>query len=79
MNKKARADEKKAEEEAAKAKAMIEAQARKMEEANNKAAKDNTVSPDVVMTDKPENNINELLSTVCWNPRGRLRTQSTLT
>ena len=64
MNKKARADEKKAEEEAAKAKAMIEAQARKMEEANNKAAKDNTVSPDVVMTDKPENNINELLSTV---------------
>ena len=64
MTKKTRADEKKAEEEAAKSKARIEAQAKKTEEANSIAAKDNTVSPDTLATDKPENNINELLNAV---------------
>jgi len=64
MSKKTRAEEKKAEEEAAKAKARTEAQAKKTAEANSIAAKDNTVSPDTLTTDKPENNINELLSAV---------------
>ena len=62
--KKDRADEKKAEEEAAKVKAAIEAEAKRVEEANKQTEMENAVSPDSSTIDLPDADINNYLAAV---------------
>ena len=64
QSKKDRADEKKAEEEAAKVKAAIEAEAKRVEEANKQTEMENAVSPDSSTIDLPDADINNYLAAV---------------
>ena len=64
QTKKTRLEEKQQAAEAAKAKEAIEAEAKRVEEANKQAAMENAVSPDSSTIDQPVANINNYLAAV---------------
>jgi hypothetical protein len=64
QTKKTRHEEKQQAIEAEKAKARIEAEAKRVEEANKQATADNSVLPDSTMMDRPDPNINNFLAAV---------------
>jgi hypothetical protein len=64
QTKKTRLEEKQQATEAAKVKAAIEAEVKRVEEANKQAAMENAVSPDSSTIDQPDANINNYLAAV---------------
>ena len=64
QTKKTRLEEKQQAAEAAKAKAAIKAEAKRVEEANKRATAENSVSPDSTMMDQPDPDINNHLAAV---------------